>query len=204
MAKHSARPLPPADLDRIIPADGVPDWVRGKILSTEGGVHNPEHAHLIDADLEFLWAPTGFTKQMRTVIGQAEEVMIRAGGWQKLRQEQQFHDWFGRVPSFIITFDASYCATCSDADWCALVEHELYHVAQALDEFGAPKFTKDGTPKLTIRGHDVEEFVGVVRRYGVGDPGGAIGRLARAAGAQPEVSRANIAGACGTCLLRAA
>lgn len=204
MAKHSARPLPPADLSRFQPAEGVAEWVHGQILAADGRIHNPDHTHLIDADLAFLWAPQGFTKQMRTVIGQAEQVMIRAGGWQKARQEQQLCEWFGRVPAFIITLDASYCATCSDADWCALVEHELYHVAHALDDFGVPKFTKDGAPKLTIRGHDVEEFVGVVRRYGVGDPGGAIGTLARAAGAQPEVSKANIAGACGTCLLRAA
>lgn len=196
--------MPPADLDRFRPADGVAEWVQANILAEDGRIHNPEHAHLIDSDLVFLWAPMGFTKQMRTVIGQAEEVMIRAGGWQKARQEQQLFEWFGRVPGYIITLDASYCATCSDADWCALVEHELYHVAHALDDFGAPKFTRDGKPKLCIRGHDVEEFVGVVRRYGVGDPGGAIGKLARAAGAQPEVSKANIAGACGTCLLRAA
>lgn len=141
---------------------------------------------------------------MRAVIGQAEEVTIRAGGWQKARQEQQMEEWFGRVPSYLITFDAAYCLDCSDADWCALVEHEMYHLAHKLDEFGVPAFTKDGRPKIGIRGHDVEEFVGVVRRYGVGDPGGAIAKLARAAGAPPEVSKANIAGACGTCLLRAA
>lgn len=204
MGASLARPLPPQDLRRFQPADGVAEWVQAEILAADGRIHNPDHAHLIDADLVFLWAPEGFTKQMRTVIGQAEEVMIRAGGWQKGRQEQQFIDWFGVVPSFMITLDASYCANCSDADWCALVEHEMYHVAQALNEFGAPKFTKDGMPKLTIRGHDVEEFIGVVRRYGIGDPEGAIGQLARAAQGLPEVSRSNIAGACGTCLLRAA
>lgn len=198
------RPLPPPGLLRFMPAEGVGDWVQSEILASDGRIHNPEQAHLMDADLEFLWAPGGFTKQLRTVIGQAEEVMIRAGGWQKGRQEQQMMDWFGRVPSYLITLDASYCATCTDGDWCALVEHELYHLAQELDMFGAPKFTREGKPKLCIRGHDVEEFVGVVRRYGVGDPGGAIGKLARAAGGQPEVSKANIAGACGTCLLRAA
>lgn len=198
------RPIPPAGLMRFTPADGVAQWVNDEVLSDRGAVHNIEHAHLIDADLEFLWAPTGFSKQRRTVIGQAELVMIRAGGWQKQRQEQQLEDWFGRVPEFIITLDASYCAKCSDAEWCALVEHELYHIAHALDPFGSPRFKKDGRPALAMRGHDVEEFVGVVRRYGVGDPGGAIAQLAAAARGQPEVSRSNIAGACGTCLLRAA
>ncbi len=199
-----ARPFPPLSLDCFKPAPEVLDWIGREILSEDGRIHNPDHAHLIDADLEILWAPAGFAKQMRKVIGQAEEVMIRAGGWQKMRQEEQFVGWFGRVPTFVITLDASYCAQCSDAEWCALVEHELYHLAQKNDEFGAPAFTKEGRPKIGIRGHDVEEFVGVVRRYGVGDPNGAIGQLARAARNQPEINLASIAGACGTCHLRAA
>jgi len=203
------RPMPPESLlaspfTRLQPAEGVAAWISENILEEGGPIHNPEHLHLIGADIEFLWASQGFSKQMRTVIGQAEQIAFRAGGWQKARQEQQFLDWFGRVPTYVITFDATYAATCSDAEWCALVEHELYHVGQAKDLFGAPAFTKDGNPKLCIRGHDVEEFVGVVRRYGMGDPNGAIARLAAAAREQPEVARLNIAGACGTCLLKAA
>ncbi|EPD35895.1 MULTISPECIES: putative metallopeptidase [Delftia] len=196
-----ARPYPPADLWRYVPAEGVAEWAHSEILADDGRIHNPDHAHLIDADLVFLWAPGGFTKAMKTVIGQAEEVMIRAGGWQKGRQKQQLYDWFGRVPAFMITLDASYCAQCSDAEWCALVEHELYHVAQALDEFGAPRFGKDGKPKLKIRGHDVEEFVGVVKRYG---PSVDVKRLVDAANAGPELRLGNIAHACGTCLKVAA
>lgn len=209
MAKTLKRPMPPPALlesvfTRLEPAEGVAEWVQEQVLAETGRIHNPEHAHLIDADIKFLWASGGFTQKTRRVIGQAEEVMIRAGGWQKARQEQQFREWFGYVPDYIITFDASYCARCSDADWCALVEHELYHIGQQSDAFGQPAFTRDGAPKLTIRGHDVEEFVGVVKRYGVGDPNGAIAQLAAAARGQPEVNRSNIAGACGTCLLRAA
>lgn len=200
-AALGARPYPPQDLARYVPASGVGEWVQSEILANDGRIHNQDHGHLIDADLVFLWAPGGFTKAMRSVIGQAEEVMIRAGGWQKGRQEQQFYDWFGRVPGFMITLDASYCAECSDADFCALVEHELYHVAQALDEFGAPKFTKSGLPKLKIRGHDVEEFVGVVRRYGASAD---VQQLVDAANAGPELRLGSIAHACGTCLKAAA
>lgn len=111
--------------------------------------------------------------------------------------------WFGRVPDYLITLDASYCRTCSDVEWCALVEHELFHIGQQEGQFG-PEWTKDGRPKLFIRGHDVEEFVSVVRRYGVGQPDGAIARLVRAGSSAPEIGRVSIAGACGTCLLRAA
>lgn len=211
MAPNRKRPRPPESLldledafTRLIPAPEIGQWVEQQIIATDGLVHNPDHGHLADADIRFLWASQGFRKQGRTVLGQAEMVMIRAGGWQKARQEQQMRDWFGYVPDFIITIDAAYSAACDDTDWCALIEHELYHIAQQQDAFGAPAFTKDGIPKLEMRGHDVEEFLGVVKRYGVGDPNGAIAQLAAAARGQPEVVRSNIAGACGTCLLRAA
>ncbi|WP_414143867.1 putative metallopeptidase [Burkholderia territorii] len=57
-----------------------------------------------------------------------------------------------------------------------MVEHELYHIGQRTDEFGAPAFMKDGMPKLSIRGHDVEEFVGIVRSY---DASGGAGDTAK-------------------------
>lgn len=121
--------------------------------------------------------------------------MFRAGGWQKTRQEQQMREWFGYVPDFIITLAVAYCVQCSDAEFCALVEHELYHIGQAKGEFGAPKFTKEGLPKLALRGHDVEEFVGVVKRYGK--------ELVEATKRPAEVEDINIASACGSCLMRA-
>lgn len=198
------RPHPPVDLTIIVPAVGMGDWVQREILAADGRIHNGDHAHLLDADLEFLWAPQGFTKQMRTVIGQAEEVAIRAGGWQKMRQEQQMVAWFGRVPKYLITFDAAYCASCSDDEFCMLVEHELYHLAHKKDAWGAPAFTQEGLPKIALRGHDVEEFIGVVRRYGIGSQDGNLAQMIRAAAKAPEVAPIRIAQACGTCMLRAA
>lgn len=202
------RPISPAGLlaDDLFGIILAPDpelavWVQNTILADTGPLHNPDHAHLLDADIGFLWASSAFTKRGRTVVGQAEQVMIRAGGWQKARQEQQLIEWFGHVPDFLITLAADYCAQCSDTEFCALVEHELYHIGQERDEFGSPKFTKDGYPKLTLRGHDVEEFVGVVRRYGASPE---VAQMVEAAKHSPSVSGASIAHACGTCLLVAA
>jgi hypothetical protein len=93
-----------------------------------------------------MWASSSFEKQGRVVLGQAEQVAFRAGGWQKARMEQQMRDWFGEVPTFIITLAADYCATCSDVDFCALVEHELYHMAQATDKYGAPHSPRTARP----------------------------------------------------------
>jgi len=116
--------------------------------------------------------------------------------------EQQMYEWFGHIPDFIITLAADYCAQCSDLEFCALVEHELYHIAQETDEFGAPKFYRDsGLPKLKLRGHDVEEFVGVVRRYGASHD---VQQLVDVANRPAEVAQLDIARACGTCMLKLA
>ena len=205
------RPFPPLSLTelselsgfgiRLAPAPEVWSWLEAEILSTTGSIHNEDHAHLIDANIGVLWASSGFGKQGRVVLGQAEQVMFRAGGWQKARQEQQMRDWFGEVPNYLITLAADYCAQCTDAEFCALVDHELYHIAQATDQYGAPKFTQEGLPKLQMRGHDVEEFVGVVRRYG---PSHDVQQLIDAASRPPEVAKINISRACGTCLLKSA
>ncbi|HEK1767552.1 TPA: hypothetical protein SMR47_001471 [Pseudomonas putida] len=205
------RPIPPQSLlglselsdfgIRLVPAPEVWDWVSRQILANTGSIHNEDHSHLIDANIGVLWASSGFAKQGRVVLGQAEQLMFRAGGWQKARQEQQMRDWFGEEPAYLITLAADYCAQCTDAEFCALVEHELYHIAQATDQYGAPKFTQEGLPKLYLRGHDVEEFVGVVRRYG---PSHDVQQLIDAASRPPEVAKINIARACGTCLLKSA
>ena len=205
------RPYPPAQLlelshlsdfgIRLTPAPEVWEWLTTEFLADTGSIHNEDHSHLLDADIRVMWASSSFEKQGRTVLGQAEQVALRAGGWQRARMEQQMRDWFGGVPAFIITLAADYCATCSDIDFCALVEHELYHIAQASDKYGAPAFTEEGMPKLKLRGHDVEEFVGVVRRYGASVD---VQALVDAANSPAEVGKLNIARACGTCLLKSA
>lgn len=196
------RPQPPAtQWSEIVPSPELRDWTMDTFIREGGRLRNEDHIHLLDADIGFLWARTGFVKASRLVLGQAEQVAFRAGGWQKARAEQQMVEWFGDIPDFLITLASDYCAECSDAEFCALVEHELYHIAQELDAFGAPAFIRDGMPKLKLRGHDVEEFVGVVRRYGASPD---VQRLVEAANSRPEVEKINIARACGTCLLKSA
>lgn len=205
------RPAPPASMlelsalsmlgIRLTPAPEVREWIHAEILAHTGSLHNEDHAHLIDADIAVMWASASFEKQGRRVLGQAEQVAFRAGGWQKARMEQQMFDWFGGVPTFIITLAADYCSICSDVEFCALIEHELYHLAQATDKYGQPAFTQDGAPKLKLQGHDVEEFVGVVRRYGASPE---VQTMVDAANKPAEVGKLNISRACGTCLLKSA
>lgn len=208
------RPMPPASIgqfaegqdwaDAYLPAPEVLAWAMETFVSEDGEIHNEDHAHLQDAPIAFLWAASGFEKQGRLVLGQCEEVTFRCGPWQKGRQEQQMLQWFGYLPTYLITLAADYCAECTDADFARLVEHELMHIAHATDQYGAPKFTQEGLPKLFLRGHDVSEFISIVERYGVGAPDGELARMVEAAKTQPSVSSESIASACGTCLMRSA
>lgn len=110
----SWRPVPPIDLVEsesqeptiLHPAPEMGEWVKSNILSESGLLYNSDHSHLIDADLCFLWASTSFKKQGRTVLGQCEQVMFRAGGWQKARQEREMRKRFVYLPVFIIALAA--------------------------------------------------------------------------------------------------
>lgn len=130
--------------------------------------------------------------------------MPRAGAnrWNQQRGAYQLEQWFGMVPDFTITISATIAEIMDDASFCALVEHELYHCAQAFDEFGMPRFTREGLPVFTMRGHDVEQFVGVVRRYGSHASG--VSELVHAALVGPTVQDGAVQAACGSCLRRAA
>lgn len=203
------RPRPPEQIFDIegpsfLPAPDVSEWIDDTFIQAGSEIENPDHAHLQHATIGVLWTSVANARQGRSVIGQAEEGSPRAmGRWAKARAVQQVVEWFGEIPDFIITLDASYCAQASDIEFCALVDHELYHCAQDRDDFGAPKFRKDtGRPAFTMRGHDVEEFIGVVRRYGADAAG--VRALVDAAAQQPTIARVSIAQACGTCLLKVA
>lgn len=215
LAAITGRPRPPADLiateslaiDRFVPAPELLDWIRGQYLADSGALYTEDHAHLQNAAIGCLWTTAENSRHGRRIVGMAEltERARHQGKWIKARAEQQLRDWFGDVPTFLLIFDALYCDPLEDASFCALVDHELYHCGQETDEFGQPKFNAvTGEAKWTIRGHDVEEFTGVVRRFGAEAAGDAVVDLVIAAASQPTIARANVARACGTCLKLAA
>lgn len=176
----TARPMPPETLGQfegsypieITAAHDMPLFVLNTLLNPDSPLHNPDHDHLRDhfenGSIQFLWAAPKYEKGGMNVLGQCELLQFRVGGWQKARHEQQFMEWFGfSLPDWIITLSAGYCYTCTAKEYMALVDHELYHIAQE-SVLGTPKFSKTtGLPILKLRGHDVEEFNGIVRRYGL-------------------------------------
>lgn len=205
-------PSPPAalldinnafDLDRFVASPETAEWIRATFIDDGSILYNPDHQHLQSASIGVLWTNCVNDRQGRRIVGQCEFGKPQAmGRWAKARAEMQVRDWFGHIPDFILTFDANYAAEASDLEFCALVEHELFHAGQAKDIDGFPAFKKDGSPKFTMRGHDIEEFVGVVRRYGVYSD--ELKAVISAAKSAPELSGVTIRQACGTCALRAA
>lgn len=199
------RPMPPEDkvngLDAwFSPAPELEAWARANFIDDDGMISNPDHEHLQHSTLGFLWTNVANAKKGRAVIGTAEPGAPQGamGKWGRAKAVLQIEEWFGSVPDFLITIDANWWLQASDAEACALIEHELYHCAQATDEFGAPKFNQQtGKPSFTMRGHDVEQFIGVVRRYGADASG--VRELIEAAQAGPTIAAADISQCCGAC-----
>lgn len=198
-----ARPYPPAgcgddEPETFVPAPQFAEWIRDTFLNGSGPLQNEDHAHLLDASLGVLWTNAVNRRQMRDILATAEIPTIQAGGWKRARHEHQLREWFGAVPDFLLTFYAPVCTVLDDRAFCALVEHELYHCAQQVDGYGSPMFSRDtGLPLFAMRGHDVEEFTGVVRRYGV--TSGDVRELVAAANQAPLLPGEPIARACGAC-----
>lgn len=196
------RPQPPAAMFEptplFAPAPELERWARQSFINEISPLHNEEHIHLQLATLGFVWTNVVNEKKGRRVLGTCQLVTNSGDKWTQGRSLHQIVEWFGDIPDFLITIDALAAAEMDDASFCALIEHELYHAAQAVDEFGQPKFGQDGHPVWAMRGHDVEQFVGVVRRYGA--DASMVRALVAAANKGPEIGLAKITGACGSCL----
>ncbi|MDM1019686.1 putative metallopeptidase [Acinetobacter sp. VNK23] len=208
------RPFPPTELlDQaeeaeailLAPAPDLMQWVIDNFLTVGAEFHNPDHDHIAelihDSEqfLAFAWASSAAVAKKRMVLGQCEKVMFNQGGWRKARQEQQMRDWFGFVPTYLITIDASFCEQASDREFCALIDHELYHIGVERDTDGEPILSDNtGLPKHYLAGHDVEEFVGVVKRWGASEN---VKRLVEAAKNPPFVDDLKISKCCGTCII---
>jgi hypothetical protein len=193
--------LDPENLDAptFEPAPELETWLRSTFIEEGAPLQNDDHFHLRLAQIGVLWTSIENFRGGRRVVGQAERGEPAViGKWARARAELQISQWFGGIPDFILTFDAGYAASCSDAQWCAMCEHELSHCGVERDMCGAPKFRKStGLPAFALQSHDVEEFVGVVRRYGAAAAG--VQAMIDAAAEGPTIVAADIDFACGNC-----
>jgi hypothetical protein len=197
------RPRPPAAIfepvPTFVPAPELDEWARQQFINEISPLHNPDHLPLSMADIGFVWTNVENVKKGRRILGTCQMVTSSGDKWTQGRSLHQLEQWFGDLPDFLITLDGMAAADMDDASFMALVEHELYHATQATDEFGAPKFQeRTGLPMWGMRPHDVEQFIGVVKRYGA--DASMVRELVTAANKGPEIAQAKISAACGSCL----
>lgn len=208
IALPGGRPFPPVafqDKDReeelFAPAPEVSEWMRSVFIQEGSPLFNRDHEHLQEAEIGVLWTNVACSRQGRSVAGTAGFPSSQGDRWAKARNAWLMRQWFGLMPDFLITLDSVYATQAADATWCALLEHELYHCGQARDVYGDLAFNpQTGLPIYTIRGHDCEEFVGVVRRYGAGSAASGTKQLVEAALQTPSIAEMRISAVCGTCL----
>lgn len=199
--------MPPTDMvegkfeaPAFLPAADLLEWATSTFIVDGAPLFNVDHTHLQVASLGFLWTRVGNSRNGRTIVGQCEfrPPGGSMGKWQRERAKAQLHDWFGEDLDFLITIDARYAAAASDVQFCALVEHELYHAGQERGFDGELRFHRDsGLPVFGMRAHDVEEFIGVVKRYGAVTPD--VAALAAAMVDGPTIAVTSITACCGTC-----
>lgn len=201
------RPMPPDDvLDPYNPeplflaAPDMTQWIAETFTVPGATLYNEDHVHLGVANIGVQWTNVAMRQKMKDVAGTAGIPRVQGDMWTKARVDYHLRQMFGFMPDFLITLYAPYAARVSNRVFCALVEHELYHCAQAIDQFGDPKINEEGLPVWAIRGHDVEVFIGEVQRYGAGAAAGMTKQLIEAAKHPPLIAESDINAACGTCL----
>ena len=204
------RLLPPDELadpgrkvDLFRPAPELAEWITEAFLVDRGPLFNGDHQHLQELDSEelcCLWTNVESIVQQRQVAALAEMPKTTGRKWPQLRGYFQLKSWFGATPVFLLTFDAVLWAEASNAVACSRADHELYHCSYKRDEDGEMRYGWDDKPAWEIRGHDSEQFVGVVRRWGAAASG--VSELVQAAldaERSPWFSDQELAAACGTC-----
>ena len=183
--------------NRYVPSAEWGDWIYNEIIDASGALFNKEHRDLKHAYIGVLLTNEKNTRNSKRILGTAQEGEPSGKTWSKGPRRQQLTEWFGMVPDFLMTLDGYWifeqAQAGEDVKILALIEHELFHMAQ--DGFSRTT----GKPKWKTVPHDVEEFVGVVRRYGAGAPADKTAQLVEAGQQEPEIAAADVDGICGTC-----
>jgi hypothetical protein len=204
-----ARPLPPRSLlesaaGLFVPAPEVSHWQRETLISEMSPLYNPEHLHLLSADVGVLW--TNNELKVRGDVKAACALMPSQKGMGKLDKDLwsfMMRTFFRSEPDFLIVINAEQAHMCSDRSWARLNNHELAHCGQEKDGYGVPLFHKDSfLPKYRMRGHDHEFFTSDLR-FGAREVLGAeaVDMILKSELEGPEVEEENISRMCGTCAL---
>jgi len=202
------RPQPPAELFNVksppfMPAPELEAWMRKTFLDEESPLWNPEHSHLKRAKLGVLWSGVPLSVRGARAAAFASFPDGMGSKFDRQLREMQMSAFFGKMPDFLLVFDARIAVESSDRTFCRRANHELTHCGHKKDKFGVPLYNKKPfRPKFYLRPHDREVFDSDIRLFGaraaLGDAVDVILRAER----MPEFSDDEIAMMCGTCAVR--
>lgn len=150
-----------------IPAEGAahPATIAERLMA------DPEHKHLRENEIriEYLFRHESKMKGGRVVLGSVHEPSCQ--GEMRPLFEWMLGRLFGYLPDYVIILDKGFWDSVTGQTKDALIFHELCHIKQKLDEYGAPKFnSRTGEAIYGLVAHDLEEFNAVVARYGQWSP----------------------------------
>lgn len=164
------------DLQAFVPpdTDAHPADIAARLVNA------PPLQHLRDNDIAFGWLMRVEPKHKgnKVELGSVHDVDTMFQGGFKDLGLQLLAGMLGDLPQFLVVLNREWWAEATPRDREALVWHELKHVQQAIDRWGAPKFDREGRPVFKVVGHDIEAFNDEVERYGAWRPD--IERFARA------------------------
>lgn len=207
------RPFPPQFMRtygrELVRALDVESLVALGFTRTDGVFFDPEHEHLTTATIGVIWSNARHMVKGEEKAGMME-LLPDPDSEPRTWTEARKHDWLASVygrpwPRFQMTLSGVWSWVYDDRSFLALVDHELCHAAVARDEGGAMKHRPGSSePIWKTRGHDVEQFVGTVRRWGA--PAAGAAELVAAAAAPPRFEwvpgRAFAPIACANCAAR--
>lgn len=150
------------------PAYAVPDTQAHPSDIAARVLRMPEHLPLHEHDVQFGWLMRGVPKEKggKTELGSVHDVKTMFQGAFKDFGLQLLEGMLGYLPQYVVVINGPWWEQASAMEREALVFHELSHVKQAVDKFGALRFNRDGNPVFRIVGHDIEAFGVEVQRYG--------------------------------------
>lgn len=133
-----------------------------------------DHEHLQMATVGYVFRDDEIRRHGKVVVAEAilcERILQADKRWGRMVKWTIQRILGVELPTFLVLIDRNLWEGYDADQRLALVDHELRHCAQAVEDDGeTPKFTKDGDPVWTIKGHDLEAFCGEVTFSGLWTP----------------------------------
>jgi Putative phage metallopeptidase len=132
-----------------------------------------EHEHLQAANIGYVFRDDELRRHGKVIAAEAimvDRILQAEKRWGRIVKWALQHHILkvDALPDLLILIDRNMWSGYDADQKLALIDHELSHCWYETEEDGeTQKFSRDGSPKWALRGHDVEEFCGVIARRGL-------------------------------------